>query len=170
MQVPDAPTLDPSTLTLETWVNFNSLDSTNPTEPGLQFLIFKGDSQPGTDPLGAYSLYKVRIGGQDYFAFSLTGTSGQVITLTSTTAIQAGQWYQVAATYDGTTANLYVNGNLEASVTASITPAYASTPLYFGTSGNGAFNGKLERRARRGADLGRRPIAGRDPVGHERAG
>ena len=142
--VPDAPSLDSSTLSLETWVNFNSLDSSNPTEPGLQFLIFKGDTQPGTDPLGAYSLYKVRIGGQDYFAFSMTGTSGQVVTLTSTTVIQAGQWYQVAATYDGTTAELYVNGVLEATATKSITPAYASTPLYFGTSGNSEFNGLLD--------------------------
>ena len=60
-----------------------SLDSTNPAEPGLQFLIYKGDSSPGSEPLGAYSLYKIRIGGQDYFAFTLTGTSGQAITVTS---------------------------------------------------------------------------------------
>ena len=47
VQVPDAPSLDPSTLTLETWVNFEFLDSTNPAEPGLQFLVYKGGSQPG---------------------------------------------------------------------------------------------------------------------------
>ena len=144
VQVPDAPSLDPTTLSLETWVNFTSLDSTNPSQPGLQFLIYKGESQSVADPLGAYSLYKIRIGGQDFFAFSLTGTSGQVITLTSTTVVEASQWYQVAATYDGTTAKLYVNGDLEDSVTASITPAYATTPLYLGSSGNGAINGMLD--------------------------
>ena len=149
VEVPDAPALDPTTLSLETWVNFMSLDATNPAEPGLQFLIYKGDSQPGTSPWVPIRFTRSGLAGQDYFAFTLTGTSGQVITLTSQTTVQTGQWYQVAATYDGTTAQLYINGNLEASTTATITPAYAPTPLYFGSTGNASFDGKLDGRSTR---------------------
>ncbi len=144
VQVPDAPSLDPSTLTLEAWVKFDSLDSTNPAQPGLQFVVFKGDSDPESDPLGAYSLYKVRIGGQDFFAFTLTRRRARRSRSHRPRQVQTGQWYEVAATYDGTTERLYVNGSLEASVAAAITPDYGSTPLYLGSSGNPAFDGKLD--------------------------
>jgi concanavalin A-like lectin/glucanase superfamily protein/fibronectin type III domain protein len=46
--------------------------------------------------------------------------------ITGTTTIQNNVWYHAAATYDGATFSLYLNGNLEAQVATSATPRFDS--------------------------------------------
>ena len=52
-----------------------------------------------------------------------TGLNHPVI---GTTPIVNGTWYHAAATYDGSTFTIYLNGNLEASVSTSIPPRFDS--------------------------------------------
>jgi hypothetical protein len=51
--------------------------------------------------------------------------------LSSTTPLVAGTWYHVAATFDGTTMRIYLNGVLDCSMAASGS-AVANAPLSFG--------------------------------------
>ncbi len=69
-----------------------------------------------------------------------------------TSSWSADTWYHVAATYDGSTMKLYVNGSENASLAASLTLADGSLPLYIGRHlGNsssdiivGTFTGTLD--------------------------
>ena len=68
-----------------------------------------------------------------------------------TTALALNTWYHAAATLDGTTFSLYLNGNLEASVATSATPrwdtlqhAALATGLTSTGSAGGYFAGKLD--------------------------
>ncbi len=54
----------------------------------------------------------------------------------STLGILAGSWYHVAATYDGSTIRLYVNGRLDSSLASSLSLNDHSVPLQFGSVGS----------------------------------
>jgi len=56
--------------------------------------------------------------------------------VTSSTRLQAGVWYHVAATYDGTTTRLYVNGTHERSAAMSLSLNNHAVPLYLGSLGS----------------------------------
>lgn len=67
-------------------------------------------------------------------------TDNYTVNLTGTNVVQSNVWYHVAATFDGTTATLYVNGAPEATVSGS--PGFDPNPsaaLGIGARGDGAF-------------------------------
>jgi hypothetical protein len=138
--IPDAPSLDPASVTVSTWVNFSTLDTPGAAEPGLQYLVFKKNTR--STNFEGYALYKLRIGGLDRLAFTVSSANGTQATAVSTTVVVPGQFYNVAGTYDGADARLYVNGLLEDGVPATFALNYASTPLVLGSSGQ-SFDGKL---------------------------
>jgi hypothetical protein len=62
-----------------------------------------------------------------YFGLSKDGTSANSKWLTSVTSVNDGTWKYITATFDGTTMKIYINGVLDASVSAGFTSIFAST-------------------------------------------
>jgi hypothetical protein len=58
--------------------------------------------------------------------------------------VVTGVWYHVAAVRGSNYTQLYVNGQLESTNTVSFAQSYGTEPLYFGTSGESYWDGKLE--------------------------
>ena len=89
------------------------------------------------------------------------------------TAICDSVWYHAAATYDGTTWRLYLNGQLETTlVVGAFTPRFDSIQhAGLGTALNstGAASRRVPGRARRAAHLERRAQRRRHPGGDDRA-
>jgi chitodextrinase len=117
VSVLDAPSLRLSTaMTLEAWVNPASNSST------WRDVIYKGDDNyylEGTSTNGGAPATGGRIGSGGGF------TAGP-------SALPTGTWSHVAATYDGTTLRLYVNGAQVASQPRSGTITGSPNPLQIG--------------------------------------
>ncbi len=142
VSIPDSAALKPANVTVDAWVEFNSLDSTDAVKPGLQYIVFKQNSR--SSEFEGYSLFKFRDNnGLDRFRFAISAADGTQTSADSTTTITVGQFYHVAGTYDGTTLSIYVNGVLEASTVPGFSLDYGTEPLFFGTSGVSSFDGKL---------------------------
>jgi hypothetical protein len=70
--------------------------------------------------------------------FRLTANSDPA--LVSSTALALNTWYYVVATYDGTLASLFINGQLDGSHPAVATPAQINGPVSIGRRFDGFFN------------------------------
>jgi hypothetical protein len=81
---------------------------------------------------GDYSALFLDVGSSKVRVFSSSGGSWQ-INLISTTNIAADTWYHVAYTRSGDTFRLFLNGNLEASGTSSITLINFTNPVRIGS-------------------------------------
>ncbi len=102
-QAPSSPSLEPtSQMTVEAWVNPSSL--ANP----LQGIAGTWNDQQGNNRT---DLLWIQF---NHFAFYVSHDGMDFPDAVSSTTVQAGQWYHVAGTFDGTYLRLYVNGALEA--------------------------------------------------------
>ena len=145
VQVPNSPLLQPTNLTIEAWVKFNSLDSsagTSSSPAGDQYIVFKQNTR-STDFEG-FDLSKTRVGGSDYFRFLVASASGQGAQVLSSSTISTGVWYHVAAVRGSNFLQLYVNGSLQRQTNVTFAQSYGTQPLYFGTSGQPAWDHKLK--------------------------
>jgi hypothetical protein len=112
----DTPALNPSCITVETWVNFGRL-----VTGSAQFLICKG----GDRTSGAYRLLQ---SGSD-IGFSIGhylngwGTS-------RTVPLTTNRWYHIAGTYNGAMMALYLDGTLISSNVVGSIAVGNSSPLY----------------------------------------
>ena len=134
VQIPDADSLKPATLTIEAWV---WLDPSLPANRGGEQIMFKQNTW--TAWFEGYGLAKGTIDNgdgtsSDHFQFCVSRSGNQVV-INSRTIAQRGVWYHVAATYDGNQSVLYVNGVAEASATPGFALDYGTNPLFIGTSG-----------------------------------
>ncbi len=143
VQIPDAPALKPTNLTVEAWVRFSSLDSTGSggSPAGDQYIVFKQNSRSSN--FEGYFLGKTRISGQDHFTFQVTSVDGTDVELDSVSLVSTGVWYHVAAVRGSNYVQLYVNGNRESTNTVSFPQDYGTLPLYFGTSGQSYWDHKF---------------------------
>ena len=111
---------------------------------------------------GAYHGWILRIGSNLQPGISVTGSSTADVNVYSPTAIGLNSWYYLAATYDGSTVKLYIDGTLAAS--ASLTNGYvpSATSLTIG-SASWASIGYLNGTGQRVLGLQPGPDPDRDP-------
>jgi len=112
VEVSDSPSLDlTGPFTLEAWINFEVGGDTNPR------IISKG-----WESRGGYELAVYGTGEERRLAFLATG--GELGRRYSNALLRAGEWCHVAATFDGISVSLYVNGERDISrnVTGGVTP------------------------------------------------
>ncbi len=122
-------------MTLEAWVNADSWDA-NVWEGGL---VCKEGTNAG---------YMLRAGegGKLNFALGIAGSFHE-LTADAADAMSTGRWYHVAATYDGTTQRIYVNGRQVKEQATSGAVATTSNPLAIGSSSpypSRCFDGRVD--------------------------
>jgi Leucine-rich repeat (LRR) protein len=93
-------------------------------------------------------LSKARSGGNDFFRFIVSSSSGASAEIHSATLIVTGVWYHVAAVRGSNFTQIYVNGQLERQTNVSFAQDYGNLPVYFGTTGQSywdhRFKGNLD--------------------------
>jgi hypothetical protein len=114
---PDDPSLHPSSITLEGWVNFSSV-------PANGHIAAKA---VGTGVNDSYAMW--------YESGALrgaVGNTGSMAPLAYTFTPATGTWYHVAFTFDGTNEALYLNGAAVATGTTGVAIGYDTHPLRIG--------------------------------------
>ncbi len=122
--MPLSPTLDLTEhLTVEAWVKPATVDV-------RMDIVSKHES-------GGYALI-INAGGIFRASFNIAGS---YIPSTSATPLEAGTWYYLAATYDGESLNVYINGELEGEAPAQGT--VTSTVVSLSIGGNAGPGGEV---------------------------
>ncbi|MCK9202576.1 MAG: hypothetical protein M0P42_15730, partial [Gallionella sp.] len=113
------------TFTEAAWVNFKSLPNAFPS------IITRNGTLDG-------AIFLVQTGSHAGVQTGSTWTAGS-------TELSPNTWYHIAATYDGTTVRLYVDGQLDGSYAYS-SPLGSQDPVRVGAlySGSNAFNGTID--------------------------
>jgi hypothetical protein len=91
--------------------------------------------EPGADPRDGWALAIApnSMGAPQSIYFDRVSASNDDVVV-STTATVAGSWYHFAATYDGATMRIYVNGVLEASTPSALSIPNTTYPLRLGST------------------------------------
>ncbi len=127
VSVPDTPSLEVTSFTLEAWIRVDALNSLS------MDVVWKGNSL-GSDLTSPYGLFVLGSGSSQpgQAGFLLTNGISEVF-ITNGTPLPIGQFVHVAATYDGSVARLYVDGLLAASTSVSLIPLNSSFPFQIGS-------------------------------------
>jgi hypothetical protein len=135
VQIPDAPELRPTNLTIEAWVRFNSLDTpgSGGARAGEQYVVFKQNSR--SNFFEGYFLGKSRLSGRDIFVFGVSSPSGLTPEVDSTVTVTTNVWYHIAGVRGSNYIQLYVNGLLDGQTNVDFPQDYGNYPLFFGSSG-----------------------------------
>ena len=120
VSIPNSPSLDSftSAITVEFWMNSARLTA-NPTWAGL---VCKGND--------SWRVMGTSEGNTVYAAFN--GVTP--VDLFGNRNVNDGQWHHIAATYDGSTMSIYVDGTLDASQSASGVINQNTLPLDLGAN------------------------------------
>ncbi|MBK7319521.1 LamG-like jellyroll fold domain-containing protein [Candidatus Villigracilis affinis] len=156
---PTSSSLNTPAYTIETWFRRDGTGIATTTGANGTFIepmIAKGTAEVENATADINYIFGINPGGNTLcadFEEAASGTTpGLNHPICGTTAIQNGVWYHAAATYDGTTWHLYLNGMPEASLTVSqpandmnIAPVSLGTSIQSdGATTQGFFNGTLE--------------------------
>ncbi len=124
--------LGAANFTLETWIKKTGTGITTSTGTGgvtATPLITKGRAESDGSNLDMNYFLGITAGGNlcaDFEEGTGQPSPGLNHPVTGATVLQNNVWYHVAATYDGTDWNLYINGNLELNSTVARLPQSAS--------------------------------------------
>ena len=123
VDIPMSTSLMNQQFTLEAWVN---ADAATPVSDAWGQRIVGQD----VDDVTGVGLYWRAIDNRFVFLF------GNIVTdvLVSARAFAAGEFHHVAASYDGTTFRLFVDGTLEGELSRTKTIPYSSLPLTIGST------------------------------------
>jgi hypothetical protein len=144
--IADDPTLRPMRLTVMAWVQFDSLDSPNAAEPGLQYVIFRGNGRQ-IDYYEGFAIRKIRSQGRDHLSFLVTSVAGQPIIATSAIPVTTNRFYHIAGVYDGSRIQFYVDGHLQGERPICFPLDYDDRGISLGSSMHsydGLLQGKLD--------------------------
>jgi hypothetical protein len=114
----------PADFTIEMFIRPSSIGS-------RQFIC----GQANTGASDGRNLFEVAADGTVKFAQDFTGSSS----LAGVTALSVDTWYHIAASKEGSTLRLFVNGSLEDTVVYATTPTDFASPFCIGRVGN--YNG-----------------------------
>ena len=131
----DPAKLDLAQFTIETWFKKTGAGVTGSTgTDGIQNfvpLVTHGGPEADGNNKDANWLLGINTAGNviaaDFEGIDDPGTTGQNFPISGTTAITDNVWHHAAATFDGTTWAVYLDGNLEASSTPGFHPRSDST-------------------------------------------
>ena len=115
-----------STLTISGWVDVDSFQAASPyisTLAGIEEGVGAA-SQAALVRFGDAFLDKQKA------QFVLCDSSGAQVKLDGNAQLQTGQWYHVAATYDGSDMVIYLNGEIDASNSGQISGAIQGTGTF----------------------------------------
>ncbi|HWQ90400.1 MAG TPA: LamG-like jellyroll fold domain-containing protein, partial [Clostridia bacterium] len=141
VEIPNAPALNPSELSVECWVRFNNLDAPGTSAYiGQQYLVFKQNTRFGD--FEAYVLSKDRTHA-DIILWEVTSAEGKLVRIDSTSSVGTNEWYHLVGVRGPNYIKLYFNGKLEAQAAVDFPQDYGNYPLYFGTSGQDYYDRRL---------------------------
>jgi hypothetical protein len=116
-----------TSLTVEAWINMAKYNSTNTYVPVVSY---------GRGGIG--SVWALQITPQSTLAFYFKVNGGRGSYLIESLQLLPAQVYQVVATYNGSTASVYINGELATSISASGSLNYSGYPPQYGLTMGGA--------------------------------
>jgi hypothetical protein len=128
-----APQLGLTTLTIETWVRRDGAGTTYGTGVGgLQMVPIAGKGRGENDGSNLDCNYSFGFWGEVLGADFEDAATGLNHPVTGRRAIPIGEWHHVAATYDGTTWRLYVDGALDGAAATGGAEPRADSIQHFG--------------------------------------
>jgi hypothetical protein len=138
--------------TIETWI-YSYVNMVNPGSFYNVRSIFE-NATVGLEGSGTTGGYMIGVNDRGKLYFTLSGFSGNWITILSDSILLPNRWYHIAAIYDGQKMKLLVNGELAAQLINNAGYKPSSTPSIIGaeyqyTTGNEVrtrrfFNGKID--------------------------
>jgi hypothetical protein len=133
VNIPDNAPLDTSTFSIAGWFDLTAA----PAGGSEYYLASKYD--------GAYHGWILRVNSSLVPAISIEASPNAYVNATSSAALSLNTWYFIAATYNGSTATLYVNGTGVAAATfaGSYSPSAGSLVLGAASWFNGGYASTL---------------------------
>lgn len=145
IEIPDNPSLNPSSVTVSAWFKINSLDGAG-VSCNWQSIVFK------ESPLSAdnhYYAVNIGTGGMQppLLCANTWLTWGNVVNSCSNDTMQLNNWYHVVATFDSNEIRIYVDGILKDARPTGAPLPIGHKPLFIGYTGMWCgwfFNGTID--------------------------
>lgn len=131
-RVPSSSTLQVNWVTIELWINKRA-DS--------DYGVYVAKNVAGGGGVGSGWFQLLNDDHNGALQFRITGDVDPILVSKATLALNT--WYYVVATYDGVAAKLYINGKLDSTLAAVVSPAQNADPLYIGRRADGFFTNAL---------------------------